>query len=88
MAGATYVCGGDFRPSRRSDCPDSLHDWPLPAGYMDAAETADRRIRNGWKNQRCPQCGLFGWREGRNLGEGDTRVTYSPPAPSVPEVTP
>lgn len=71
---AVYICGGDYRPSPRSQCPHSLHDWPLPAGYGDADEVAQRRIRNGWRNTRCPKCGVYGWREGRQRGDGDTFV--------------
>lgn len=81
MAGAVYLCGGDFRPSKRAECPNQLHDWPLPSGYVGAAEVAERRIRNGWKNIRCEICDRFGWREGRKLAEGDTRVPYQPSEP-------
>lgn len=61
-----FLCGGDFRPGPRdTDCPNHIHDHPLPAGYVDAAEVAGRRLRNGWANVRCPDCGLYGWRPGR-----------------------
>lgn len=78
-ANAVYICGGDMRPDDRGECPDALHDWPLPAGYVDSAEVAARRLRNGWRNVRCARCGLYGWREGRKRGEGDTFVPASPP---------
>lgn len=78
MTGSLYICGGDFRPGPRDNCPRALHNWPLPAGYVDAAEVAERRIRNGWKNRLCSACGLFGWVEGRKRAEGDTRVEYDP----------
>ena len=73
-ANAVSICGGDYRPAPRSECPDSLHDWPLPAGYGDADEVAQRRLRNGWRQVRCPRCGLYGWRSGRTHSEGDTFV--------------
>ena len=74
MSGAIYICGGDFRPGPRDACPDDLHDWPLPAGYVDAAEVAQRRLNDGWSNWRCPDCGLYGWRVGRRLRDADVRV--------------
>lgn len=70
MAGVTYLCGGDTRPGPREECPDPLHDYPLPSGYTDAAETASRRLARGWANVRCRACGLYGWRPGRPLGDG------------------
>ena len=73
-AGAVYLCGGDYRPGPRDACENTLHDWPLPSGYVDAAEVAERRLRNGWRNTRCVQCGLYGWREGRKRADGDTPV--------------
>ena len=76
MAGAVYLCGGDMRPGPRDECPDPLHDWPLPDGYVDAAEVAGSRLGRGWRNVRCERCGLYGWRAGR-LRDGDVRV----PAP-------
>lgn len=65
MAGVIYLCGGDVTPGPRgTDCPDSLHDHPLPAGYVDAAEEATRRLNKRWANRRCPRCGLYGWAPG------------------------
>lgn len=59
---AVYVCGGDLRPGPRgTDCPDPVHDHPLPRGYCDAAEVAEDRLNEGWKNLKCRACGLFGW---------------------------
>jgi hypothetical protein len=57
-----FVCGGDERPgSRGTDCPDSLHDHPLPGGYVAAGDVAARRLRQGWCNVKCRRCGLYGW---------------------------
>jgi hypothetical protein len=64
MTGAVYLCGGDPTPGPRDDCPHTLHDHPLPRGYIDAAETASWRLRHGWANTECPACGLYGWRPG------------------------
>jgi hypothetical protein len=75
---ATYICGGDFRPGPRSDCPNVLHDYPLPRGYVDSFEVAERRLRKRWYSKRCPDCKLYGWIPGQPLGdESDARV----PAP-------
>lgn len=62
---AIYICGGDFRPGPRDACPDPVHDWPEPAGYVDSFEVANSRLSRRWSNVRCPQCGLYGWRPGR-----------------------
>lgn len=62
---AIYLCGGDYnRLEPRRDCPNVLHDWPLPAGYVEASDVADARIRAQWSNKRCPDCGLHGWAPG------------------------
>lgn len=78
MTGATdviYLCGGDLRPGKRGDCPDDLHDFPLPSGYTDAAEEAASRLARGWVQRRCPQCRLYGWIPGRSAGKPcDERV--------------
>jgi hypothetical protein len=63
------LCGGDEHPGRRDQCPDPLHDWPLPGGYVDASEAAASRLYRRWANVRCPKCGLYGWRPGRIDGE-------------------
>lgn len=66
MTRPTFICGGDLTPGPRdTDCPNRLHDHPLPSGYVDAAETAARRIRTGWANRKCPDCGIYGWLPGR-----------------------
>jgi hypothetical protein len=68
-----YLCGGDMTPGPRStDCPDPLHDHPLPAGYNDAGEEATRRLNKRWVNRRCPRCGVYGWAPGRQT-TGETR---------------
>lgn len=64
---AIYLCGGDMRPGPRgTDCPDSLHDHPLPSGYVDASMEAGSRIARGWVNRKCPRCGFYGWQPGRS----------------------
>lgn len=62
---AVRICGGDFgNLDPRSDCPNSLHDWPLPAGYVDAGEVAAARLAARWSNRKCPDCGIYGWLPG------------------------
>lgn len=48
----------------RADCPNPLHDYPLPDGYVDAAEEAAKRVSYGWRNPRCPECNTYGWNPG------------------------
>lgn len=70
-----YLCGGDFsRLEPRGDCPNALHDWPLPAGYVDASEVAEARMRARWSNQKCTACGLHGWAPGTKRPEGTRPV--------------
>lgn len=60
-----FICGGDLRPGPRdTECPNALHDWPLPSGYVDASEVAAHRLSKGWSNRKCTQCGLHGWMPG------------------------
>jgi hypothetical protein len=60
-----FICGGDYeRLAPRGDCPDPLHDWPLPAGYNEAHDAARNRLGRGWSQARCPHCHLYGWRPG------------------------
>jgi hypothetical protein len=63
------ICGGDLRSGPRDECPDRLHDFPLPSGYVDASEAAERRMQRGWGNKRCARCGLYGWEPGRPTGD-------------------
>lgn len=72
MSGKVFICGGGRE--ERGSCPNPLHDWPLPSGYVSADEAAHRRLRSGWKNTKCPDCGLYGWREGRKRDDSDVRV--------------
>jgi len=60
-----HLCGGDYRPGPRGNCPDPVHDWPLPRGYIDATEVAAQRLNRRWRNVPCGQCGLYGWIPGR-----------------------
>jgi hypothetical protein len=59
---AIYICGDDYgRLQKREDCPDSVHDWPLPDGYGACFAVAEARVAARWSNKRCPACGLYGW---------------------------
>jgi hypothetical protein len=64
MTGAVYICGGDTHPGPRDACPDALHDYPLPTGYIEASDEASRRLSRRWSNRRCGRCGLYGWAPG------------------------
>lgn len=48
----------------RRDCPNPLHDWPLPESYLGAHAAAEARLKAKWDNRKCPDCGLYGWVEG------------------------
>jgi hypothetical protein len=74
--GVTFICGGDESPGPRDDCPNSVHDYPLPSGYNDAHEVAGRRLRRRWVNPRCPDCGLYGWRP--SLADADATPVPHP----------
>lgn len=66
---AIYICGGDTHHlDDREPCPDPLHDWPLPIGYVDASNMAESRLSHGWSNKRCRKCGLYGWTPGQMKG--------------------
>jgi hypothetical protein len=77
----TYLCGGDLSPGPREECANSLHDYPLPLGYVDAGEVAKHRLYKRWSNTRCPDCGLYGWTPGMHICQ-DCAVT-TPPVPTT-----
>lgn len=73
-----HLCLSDMSSGPRDECPDPLHDYPLPDGYVDAAEAAERRLRHRWRNIKCPRCGLYGWQPGNPTGDAcDERVPAS-----------
>jgi len=59
----TFICGLDLTPGPRDECPNTLHDHPLPAGYLESQEVAGERLEAGWTQDRCPDCKLYGWIE-------------------------
>lgn len=63
-------------PPRNSDCPNPLHDWPLPTGYIAASDVAGARLRARWSNRECPECGLYGWAPGNRVA--GTRPIHVP----------
>lgn len=66
---AVTICGGDYgQLDDRDPCPNVLHNWPLPVGYIDASEMAASRLAHGWANLKCPDCGLYGWTPGAFRG--------------------
>lgn len=73
-----FVCVSDYRPGPRDTCPNAVHNWPLPRGYVDAADVAEGRLRHGWHNVPCEECDLYGWVPGRINPETDHHV----PAPT------
>lgn len=67
----TIVCGLDYdRREPRSECTNRLHDWPLPAGYVNASEAAMARLRDGWGNPKCKWCNRYGWTPGNKIRDG------------------
>ena len=69
------LCGGSSVLEPRSECPSTLHDWPLPDGYVDAHEAAKSRLARQWKQAKCKDCKRYGWIPGR-LGELDKEVRH------------
>lgn len=72
--GRVIVCGMDESPGPRDACPNTLHDWPCPSGYVAHSEVAHARLYRRWFNVKCPDCGLYGWRPGRINPETDVRI--------------
>ncbi|KDE14229.1 hypothetical protein [Rhodococcus aetherivorans] len=69
MTNTMFICGGDYaKLAPRDSCLNALHDWPLPLGYVDAAEVASSRLSHGWQNVKCRECGLYGWIPGQFNG--------------------
>ena len=53
-----------FKFARHEDCPDRgrLHT-PVPEGYIERSEDAERRLAKGQSQHRCPTCGFWAtWR--------------------------
>lgn len=73
---AVYICETTTEPGERgTDCPESLHNWPLPDEYLSAHEEASWRLRNGWsQGRRCGRCGFLGWRNVGKLREGQNAL--------------
>lgn len=69
----------------RGDCPNALHDWPLPDAYVAAHEVAMSRISQGWRQKKCPKCGLYGWPDPpkpmRGTAKNPVRVPAAHPNP-------
>ncbi|WP_155289246.1 hypothetical protein [Rhodococcoides fascians] len=76
-ANAVHICGGDTRPGSRDKCRNTLHDWPLPSGYVDASEMAMSRLAQGWANIQCDECNIYGWRQGQMRGLAAESVRVS-----------
>lgn len=75
---ATYICGGNYSLlDKRAECPNTLHDWPLPHGYNEASEVAGARLRARWGNRKCPDCGLYGWAPSGKRPESTNPVKVS-----------
>ena len=76
LKNAVYICGGDDRPGPRAECPEPIHDYPLPAGYVDASEVAAQRIYRQWKNVRCKKCGIYGFIPPVNVDASAQRIPF------------
>lgn len=51
----------DNYANRGTDCPNVVHDWPLPTRYIAARQAAEARLLHQWDNRDCPDCGRYGW---------------------------
>ena len=58
------LCMENDTPGPRDECPNALHDYPLPSGYLDEHRVASERISNSWKQKKCPDCKIYGWIKG------------------------
>lgn len=59
---AIYLCGtGETPLAPRDECPNSLHDHPLPKNMLDEMVVAEERLETGWENPTCPDCKMGGW---------------------------
>jgi hypothetical protein len=55
--------GLEFRFDRAEDCPDVGNHTPVPSGYLERAEDAERRVARGQYSERCQTCGFWAiWR--------------------------
>ena len=89
MAEPVYVCGGYERPGPRDECPEHLHDWPLPFGWVEASEAAAIRLFLGWTQVLCLICGKYGWLPGRRMDrELPTLAPESQPKPLAAHLAP
>lgn len=66
-----YLCGDDDpSPDDTSDCPQRDQHTPAPKGYVAWHEWAARMNYYGWRQRKCPDCGLYTiWSGGRPLPE-------------------
>ncbi|MET8648509.1 hypothetical protein [Nocardia aurea] len=75
----TFICGEDFSTLEpRDPCPNPLHDWPLPAGFVSASMMAESRLEQGWGNTSCPDCREYGWVPGRFDGYAAAAIEVKP----------
>lgn len=75
---SVIICGGNLRPGMRDSCPNELHNWPLPDGYIEAHDVAMSRLRRRWASVRCSECGKYGWRPGQINPETDVLSAPNP----------
>ena len=83
-----YVCGGNGRPGPRDECPNSLHDWPLPVGFVEGEEVAASRLHRKWGQVYCLACGKYGWVPGYMDGETPALAPESPAKPLADDLAP
>ena len=88
MGEVVYVCGGNEAPWPRDECPNSLHDWPLPVGFVESEEVATSRLSRKWAQVYCLTCGKYGWLPGYMDGETPTPAPESPPKPLAAHLVP
>lgn len=79
-----YICGGNYKNlQKREECPDPLHDWPLPHGYVEASEVAGARLGARWSNRKCRRCGIYGWAPSDKRGENTNPIHVPAPETST-----
>jgi hypothetical protein len=65
-------------PVKRPKKPTCHHKSPLPdGGYVAVGEAAEKLLAAGWRQARCPTCGLYAiWLDPKDSRAGRAAVDY------------